>query len=123
VTESVRACLIRARNFYGSWKMLAENVGTKDRVLRRIYKRGTVCISLDLLDRVCVQLGEPSFIDDCIWFTAEDCVALRLWREGGWAQWQTQGRSPKGRFRSLRDPGKDVDRKKQREKGKRKKRR
>lgn len=78
VTAEVIALLIRMKLKHRFWRDVSAISGTKLRVVRRLRYGEYKTVSMSLLDRMITTTGVGS-IEDFVWFTADDLVALGIW--------------------------------------------
>lgn len=79
ITPEILALFARLYDEYRTWRAVAEAVETKTRVIRRVRSSTRSAISMTLLDRV-IQKSGIGDLRDYTWFTAEDMIALGLWK-------------------------------------------
>jgi hypothetical protein len=80
LTPEVMALFERMREHCGSWREVCARSNTKLKVLRRLRGQsyGAKAISMSFLDRL-ITTTEVGSLDDYLWFTADDLVALGVW--------------------------------------------
>ena len=79
ITDDLMAFLDECYRAVGSWKLLAERAGLRDRQLRRMRNGNkTTCLSMRTVDRLIVASGVGD-LDEWLWFTPEDLMRLGLW--------------------------------------------
>lgn len=86
-SAAIVALLERMRAEHGSWrKVAALTVDVDGRAIRMRHltrlRRGEVtAVSLTTVDKLCTGTGVGS-IEEFVWFTADDMLALGLWKPG-----------------------------------------
>lgn len=78
-TDQFYDLLNRMYQEWGSWRNVAWKGGVRMKVLRNLRAGDRKAVSMSLLDRMCTGTGVGS-INDFIWFTADDLVALGIWK-------------------------------------------
>jgi hypothetical protein len=68
----------RMRNEYGTSREICALSGLRLKVFRRIRKGQHKAVSMRTLDKLITATGIGS-LDDFLWFTADDLVALGIW--------------------------------------------
>lgn len=79
ITPEIRSLFVHLYDEYNTWRAVAEAVQTKARVIRRVRSERHSAISMTLLDRV-IQKGGIGRLGDYTWFTADDMIALGIWK-------------------------------------------
>jgi hypothetical protein len=76
--------LERMKLEYGSWRRVCLVSNTKTKVMRNVRGGKRKAISLRWLDRIITSTGIGS-VEAFMWFTAEDMVALGIWKPSQYA--------------------------------------
>lgn len=81
MTPELIGLLERMRDECGNWRLVAAIVPMRMKVLRNI-RQGRVrkAVSQSMVDKLCTTTGVGS-IDEFPWFTADDLVALGIWKQ------------------------------------------
>lgn len=112
--------LTRMHAEWGSWRNVAWKSNMRMKQLRNIRGGHRKAISMALLDRMCSGTGVGS-INDFIWFTADDLVALGIWKPVVYVEGdeRVQGES---KWTRNKKPETDAERSRRLRKARRKKR-
>lgn len=81
INEDVLRLFWRMREKHGTWREVAYLSNTRLKVLRRLRKDPEQkAISMTMLDRLITTTGVGE-LRDYTWFTADDLVALGVWKK------------------------------------------
>jgi hypothetical protein len=79
MTPEVYALLERMHVEHGSWRMVCYLSKTRIKVLRNVRSGKRKAVSMTFLDRL-ITTTDVGSLDDFTWFTADDLVALGIWK-------------------------------------------
>lgn len=78
--EQFLELLNQMRVEYGSWRKVCEVSKTRLKAMRNLRNGSRKAVSMRVVDRLCSTTGVGS-IEDFVWFTAWDLVALGVWKK------------------------------------------
>jgi hypothetical protein len=79
ISPDILAMMWELRDKYGSWREVAAVTQTRLKVLRRFRTGDRHVISMRLMDRILTTTGHGR-LDDYVWFTPNDLVAMGIWK-------------------------------------------
>jgi len=92
-TPELQELFVRMKLEYGTYRRICAISGTRLKVFRAIRNGNRKAISMRMLDRLITTTGVGT-LDDYLWFTADDLVALGIWKPVEWDK--TKPRKKKG---------------------------
>jgi hypothetical protein len=119
VTPEVIAVIQATKRKCGTWETMAYHTKTRSRIFRRYLKGYHKAISLTMMDRLLVTLGEGN-LDDFLWFTPEDLIELGIWKETHYGYYRNGRRVSVLKSTGEEIPGMTPAERKARKKAKRK---
>jgi hypothetical protein len=78
-TPELKALFDQMKLELGTWRAVCLVSGTRLKVFRAIRNGNRKAISMRMLDRLITTTGVGS-LEDFVWFTADDLVALGIWK-------------------------------------------